>query len=212
MSEEARVESTNTNQKPKKGSRAPLIWLLILSAGPYLLATIYYQYRDVFGGSTSNYGQLVQPVVNITGVTFNGLDGNDTKIEELQRKWLMLYIVKGECDETCQKNIYYMRQVRKGMAEDRYRVKRIVLLDNKDSASIELANLREYYKNLFITRMNKDSQDLFYSTLHKGVQEIYGRTMLIDPFGNLMMEYEPLPDPKKMNKDLRRLLDLSRVG
>lgn len=211
MTEEVNVEDNKT--EPKKGSRAPLVWLFLLSAVPYLLATIYYQYRDELpGGGTSNYGHLVQPVVNITGVTFKDLDGNETKIEELQRKWVMLYVVKGECDEVCQKNIYYMTQVRKGMAEDRYRIKRVVLLDNDNSAKIELPNIVEHYKSLLISRMDKKSQALFYTKLNEGVKEVFGRILLIDPFGNLMMEYDVLPDPKKINKDVRRLLNLSRVG
>jgi len=36
--------------------------------------------------------------------------------------------------------------------------------------------------------------------------------MTIDPLGNLILRFPPNPDPKRMLKDLERLLKASRVG
>jgi hypothetical protein len=35
---------------------------------------------------------------------------------------------------------------------------------------------------------------------------------LVDPLGNLMMEFPKDPDPKKVRGDLTRLLKYSRIG
>ncbi|MBS1172142.1 MAG: hypothetical protein H6R12_972, partial [Proteobacteria bacterium] len=35
---------------------------------------------------------------------------------------------------------------------------------------------------------------------------------LIDPLGNIVLRFPPHPDPKKMIKDLERLLKYSRIG
>jgi hypothetical protein len=39
-----------------------------------------------------------------------------------------------------------------------------------------------------------------------------GMLFLMDPFGNLMMQYEPGFDPYKVKKDLGKLLRISQIG
>jgi hypothetical protein len=39
-----------------------------------------------------------------------------------------------------------------------------------------------------------------------------GMLFLMDPLGNIMMQYEPDFDPYKVKSDLRKLLKISQIG
>ncbi len=201
------------NEKVKKGSYAPLWILLALSALPYLAGTLYYKYRDELPQTrTSNYGTLVQPAREIKDVQLQLSDGSDKAFAEYQKKWLMLYILDDNCDEDCLKNIYYMRQVRKAMAQERFRINRLLILDSAMTDKNQLEKIKESYPGMDIATVSAETKQHFYSTIQQGSGSIFKKIMLVDPFGNYMMEYLQLPDPEKVLKDIKRLLSISRIG
>ncbi len=197
----------------KRGSYAPLWILMALSALPYIAGTLYFQYRDALPhGETLNYGALIEPARELKDVTLSMKDGTSREISEYQNKWLMLYIQDGECTEDCLKNLYYMRQVRKAMANDRFRINRIMLVENQDFNSDLYKKINENYPAMDIAEVKGSSKESLYSTIGQDSGNIYRKIMLIDPFGNYMMEYTQQPDPEKILKDVQRLLSVSRIG
>ncbi|MCK5664377.1 MAG: hypothetical protein KAI17_12885 [Thiotrichaceae bacterium] len=197
----------------KRGSYAPLWILMALSALPYIAGTLYYQYRDdIPHGESLNYGALIEPARELKGVTLSMEDGTTREISEYQQKWLMLYILDGECTEDCLKNLYYMRQVRKAMANDRFRINRIMIVENQDFNSGLYKKIKENYPAMDIAGVKGSSKESLYSTIGQDSGNIYRKIMLIDPFGNYMMEYTQQPDPEKILKDIQRLLSVSRIG
>ncbi len=201
------------SEKTKKGSYAPL-WILIgLCTLPYIAGTLYYQFRDVLPEvGQSNYGRLVQPVKEIRDVQLVLIDGKATDFSEFRKKWLMLYLLEGECHEACQKNFYFMRQVRKAMAEDRFRINRLVVLDKPELETEALHRVLSEFPGISVANLNQTSRQYLYSTIDNGSGSIFGKIMLIDPLGNYMMEYQSDPDPMEMLKDIKKLLSVSRVG
>lgn len=199
--------------KAKKTSYMPL-WILIALCGfPYIVGTLYYQYRDVLPETdTTNYGSLITPVKEVDGISLTMQDGSEKSISEYRQKWLMLYVLDGACTEDCQKNIYFMRQIRKAMADDRFRINRLLVLDKKELYTDELKQFMLDYDGMDIAAVSEDSKELLYNTLQNDSGNVFRRIMLIDPMGNYMMEYNAQPDPELVLKDIKRLLTISRIG
>jgi hypothetical protein len=200
-------------EQVKKTSYMPL-WILIALCGfPYIGGTLYYQYREVLPATdTTNYGNLINPVREVSNITLAMPNGSEKQITDYRKKWLMIYVLDSACGEQCQKNIYFMRQIRKAMSKDRFRINRLLVLDNKALLTPELHEVLQDYPDMDIATLNPESKARFYSTMQDASGNTFKRIMLIDPMGNYMMEYDPQPDPELVLKDIKRLLTISRIG
>lgn len=200
-------------EQVKKTSYMPL-WILIALCGfPYIGGTLYYQYREQLPQTdTVNYGSLISPVKEVNNMSFSMLDGSEKSITDYRKKWLMVYVLDKDCAEDCQKNLYFMRQIRKAMAEDRFRINRLLVLDSKELLTDDLQSYLQDYQGMDVATIDNVSKTNFYSTLQGVSGNTFRKIVLIDPMGNLMMEYGPQPDPELVLKDIKRLLTISRIG
>lgn len=201
------------NEQVKKTNYMPLWILIALCAFPYIAGTLYYQYQDKLPPpKTSNYGTLINPVKELRDVQLSMLDGSVKPITEYRKKWLMMYILDGDCNEDCAKNLYFMRQIRKAMAKDRFRINRLLVLDNEAQLDNALKKVLAEYPDLDVATVHNEFKSHFYSTMEGVSGNIFGKIMIIDPMGNFMMEYPHNPDPERVLKDIKRLLSISRIG
>jgi hypothetical protein len=200
-------------EEVKKTSYKPLWWLIALCAFPYIGGTIYYQYHGMWSeGETTNYGTLVEPAREVAGVTLAFADGSEAPIEDLRKKWLMLYLLDAPCGEACKKNIYFMRQVRKAMAQDRFRISRLMIVESLDLLDDELKTFLKEYPGMQVAVVKAGDKTALRAALDDGSADIYKKIMLVDPLGNYMMRYPVDLDPKPFLKDIKRLLTVSRIG
>ncbi len=190
------------------------LWILIALCGfPYIGGTLYYQYREQLPQTdTLNYGSLITPVKELNNIAFTLLDGREKPVTEYRKKWLMVYVLDRACAEDCQKNLYFMRQIRKAMSDDRFRINRLLVLDNKELMTDDLQNFLQDYQGMDVATVNSESKTNFYTTMQGESGNTFRKIMLIDPMGNFMMEYDSQPDPELVLKDVKRLLTISRIG
>lgn len=203
-----------TTEEVRRGSYKPLWFLIALCAFPYLAGTLYYQFKDALpGGGTTNYGTLVEPVREIDGIKLNMADGSERSFNDLRKKWIMLYVLDGSCDEQCQKDLYFTRQVRKAVADDRFRITRLMLLDNANQlhdSSIEA--VIQAHPDLELATVYSGHRSRLWEILRGVSGKVPNKIMLVDPLGNFMMEYPADSDPESILKDVKRLLAVSRIG
>ena len=154
------------NETVKKTSYAPLWILIALCAFPYIGGTIYYQYwKNDPEAKTNNYGTLVSPVRELKDIKLTLQDGSVKSITDYRKKWLMMYVLDADCAEYCQKNLYFMRQIRKAMAQDRFRINRLFILQREDLLNTDLKTLLTEYPGIEVAILNEESKALFYSTI-----------------------------------------------
>ncbi|MBT3548974.1 MAG: hypothetical protein HOI56_02855 [Gammaproteobacteria bacterium] len=165
----------------------------------YLMLDDYSPGKDY---ATTNYGDLIIPMVNISDV--NIIVDNKTLPNG---KWLLLYYSNTKCDKECFESIYLMRQVNTALGKDMDRLKRIFLSNNLLSNSVK-TNLLENYPDLLIIK-NKPNK---IHVLIKEVSNNKNAVLLIDPLGNVILRYDNNFDGKKLLKDIKKLFKLSRVG
>ncbi len=171
-------------------ARLKLLGIALACAAPVVLATLAY-YFDWAPGATGNYGELIQPTA-LAGAPF----------DELRGKWVLVSFDSAACDAACERKLYYMRQTRKAQGKEQGRVERLWVMLDEGAPREELAPLLEGVR---VARSTKADLSAFPGQL---TEHLY----LIDPLGNLMLRFPPDPDPRRIIKDLQRLLKYSRIG
>ena len=154
--------------------------------------------------STTNYGDLVKPITNISNTVIN--DNNNEKSLP-KGKWLLIYYANTQCGEECLHNIYLMRQVNTALGKNMDRLQRLFLSDKVLDENTEI-NLLRAYPNLILIK-NKPNK---IHGLIKGISDNKNSLLLVDPLGNVILKYDSNFDGKKLLKDIKKLLKLSRVG
>lgn len=190
-----------SNESAPKTNRRTLILLLVLLCAPVIASYLLY-FWEVRPASI-NYGELLK-VKPMVGTGLNQLDNTIFRIRQLRGKWVLLTVDSGKCDEQCQKKLYYMRQVRLVQNKEMNRVERVWLIDDGEVPDPRILN--EFKNSWFISA--KDSEML--GSIPAELSQ-HDHIYLIDPMGNLMMRFPKNPDPAKMVKDLKRLLQVSQM-
>ena len=200
-------------QMAQRRSRRMLLGILALFAVPLILAALWLQMvrsSDGALGDTSR-GDLIRPAVPLQAFAFT--DNNNAVFDEssLRGIWTLLYLSEGECADTCQQNLYHMRQVRLALNQRMNRVQRAVL-----AAPERLGDkLIGEHPGLYVLQGSDAERQAFagqFSGAMVGMPTQADAIYLIDPLGNLMMRFAPDLPPKSMLKDLKHLLKVSRIG
>jgi hypothetical protein len=109
------------------------------------------------------------------------------------------------CDAYCEKKLYFMRQARLAQGKEMGRVERAFLITDK--APIAPEKLAPYEGTWFLRAGSREFLESFPAAGSRAAH-IY----LVDPLGNVILRYPRDPDPRRMIKDLQRLLKVSRIG
>ena len=190
---------------PESGRRARLKLLLmgLFFALPFVLAWVAYWFHWV-PGRTGNYGELLRPR-QVPDGGLMGLDGEPFSLASLRGKWVMLQFDTAACDAYCERKLYFMRQLRVAQGKDMDRVERVWVLTGDGAPRPKLLAAID---GTNVVRVSNSTLAAVFRHGGSVADHIY----LIDPLGNLMMQFPRDPNPSKMLKDLQRLLKYSQIG
>ena len=185
--------------------RLSLIGIALMFFVPIFLSwylVFFSDYKD--GIKTVNNGELVSPIVNLGSINMRSF--SDDKVYSHDRTWILAFLIKDECKDLCQEKLYQIRQIRLALGKDQDKLERLVLAKAKldwDS-----------YKNKYPGQKYIDiSMTKFESIINvfKSNPELKGNSIyLIDPYGNLMMQYKNGAEPTGIIKDIERLIRNAR--
>lgn len=184
------------------------LWVLIaVTILPFTAAWIVHLNPSLLGDmKTSNRGELVTPPRPLPALEWETLNGEALSSSDLEGNWTMLTVAGSACDETCELNLYHLRQIRLAMGEDRKRVLRILLLQDTDNLDQLASKLAPFEGTIVLTGSQEARGQLLDVVSPDATGGAADRIFLIDPQGRLMMAYPPKPDAKDVVKDLQRLL------
>jgi cytochrome oxidase Cu insertion factor (SCO1/SenC/PrrC family) len=195
-----------------KALRARNLRLLGLLAGlflvPLALAFWVYYGTDWRPLRTVNHGDLITPARPLPATHLPSADTSDTPPADLfRRKWTLVYIGDGQCDDTCRESLIVMRQTRLSLASEMQRVERVFLATgnccNRDFLAHEHPGLR-------VLDAGNGTASSLLSTFPRDARA--QSLFIVDPLGNLMMRYDVRQNPKGLLQDLKKLLSLSHIG
>ncbi|MGC9162946.1 MAG: SCO family protein [Thiomonas sp.] len=190
-----------TGQPPARKPRSMLtLWLLLaLSAAPIIAA--FFLFYVVHPTGKPPYGQLIEPQRPIPfNLGLKTLDGKPYDLKRLEGYWLMVMAAPAACDAQCQQSLFYLRQIRIAQGDNRDQIVRVWLIT--DDGPVNPGVLLPAEGTLML---RADPQRLASWLPNRG-GVLQGPIWLVDPFGHLMMEFPPNPDPTKIRRVLSKLL------
>lgn len=197
----------------RRRSRIKLVSIFAIFAIPLILASIYLHLVRNSGGTIgdTSRGQLISPAVPLTDFSLQTADAQ-FNLDSVRGVWTMLYIPMGDCLDTCEKNLYHMRQVRLALNHRMDRVQRAVLMQSPEQISAAL--LAEHPGLVAATGSATEQVQLSgqIDAAQQGMDPLADAIYIIDPFGNVMLRFPPDLEPKSMLKDIKHLLKVSRIG
>lgn len=193
----------------------PLILVLLLCLAPVVAAFIVYYIPELQPEGSTNYGTLVdpqRPLPQSSTLQLTTLDGKPFDVNELRGQWVLVTADGGACPESCAKKLFIMRNTHAMLGKNVKRASRVWFVT--DDAAVPQAVL-DAYQGTLILRAKPAELDNFLAgqdlTTGKDPQ-LLDPIWVIDPLGNLMMQYPKDPDPLKVRKDLGKLLHNSQIG
>jgi len=184
-----------------------MLWLVLLVCAAPLIAS-YFAYYVVKPERRSNYGTLLdQRAHPIPGMAATTLDGRPMPLQQFKGKWVMLMTGSGACAQACQQQLFTMRQLRLMQGKEMDRIERVWLITDREP--LDTIVIREFDG----THMLRADAATVKAWLPADAgtsadQHIY----MIDPLGHLMMRFPANPEPRKVYKDIYKLLKASAVG
>lgn len=183
-------------------ARLKLLAIMALFALPIAASLVVYHFFRP--QATSNYGEIVVPPAPITTAEFLRPGGAGAfRFEELRGKWVLIASDSGACPASCTDKLTLMRQVRLMLGRNAGRVARVFVADDTHPLAPEA--LAPYEGTVAITPPRGTALPL-------AAVNDRAHFYLVDPLGNVMMRFPAGAEPRRMFKDLERLLKASQVG
>ena len=159
-----------------------IVFVFIL---PFIFAKYFFDNDATSTRGTTNHGSFLVDEVKIASLADND-------------HWIILQVIDGKCDTSCQDNMHMLRQINTALGKDMGRVKRYLLNNNTDENTVDLDN---YPKVIVLDRSE---------TLYNKLTKMDERIFIADPFGKIILGYESDFIAKGLLKDIKKLLKFSK--
>ncbi len=206
----------NTTQIRSSTPKRPVLTVAIiflLFFGPLVAAWILYESGKTIGEGTTNHGQLIQPPRNLYDLNLTDTDGIALQ-QPFHRHWVLLYVTPNTCNQDCQKDLYYMRQIWIAVNKNSYRVQRAILTFVGNTSDVHLSQLlqTDFKGTQHVIADKQQFAKVMAGLPSTDLALNSGYLYLVDPLGNIMMAYAPGTNPSGILKDLEKLLRISQIG
>jgi cytochrome oxidase Cu insertion factor (SCO1/SenC/PrrC family) len=180
---------------------------------PLAIAAIWYALvpDGWHSGSMTNNGKLLDPIFTLEPFEQRTLDGQAFSGKDLEKVWTFVHLVDGECGEACSHMLYNTRQIRVAQGKNMNRVERVTVV-GEDARSASNAKMWESHPDMVFVVASQGGlgEQIRQHTAKDNFPA--NSFFLVDPLGNVMMQFSPDLPPKKVSKDLKKLLKLSHIG
>lgn len=196
--------------KQQKKNRLLVVLIFGLSVIPFFIAWWLTGNTDLIKGKINN-GELITPPVVTERSDLVGLDQfSADNMHEVSGHWILVNIIpETDCNQLCIEAIHKSRQLRLMMNKDLTRIRRVVVT-LKEVPTPALESWLKDDNVLLKVRPSETLKNKLLAIRRNNITD--GILLIMDPLGNLMMQYEPGFDPYKVKSDLTHLLRISQIG
>ena len=153
------------------------------------------------------YGELIQPQKDMPAITVVNNDGQSLDLKSLRDQWLLVSVSSGACNDRCEQNLFYSRQLREVLGREKTRLDRVWLVTDEAPIDAKLQPL------LHLVQVLKMPTETVKTWITPGAQhQLEDHLYVVDPMGNFMMRFPANMDVEgasKAKRDLSRLLRAS---
>lgn len=224
----------------KKRSLIPLLLVLLCSLAPILGALVVYNNPQWWPDESSNYGTLIEPqrpMPDANLLQLTTLEGEPFDLQSLKGKWLLLSVDQAACPESCARKLFITRNSHASQGKNVDRLARVWFITDEGEVP---AKVLEAYRGTVMVRarpeqlarflLARDTADSTQSnssdssgsaisnsslsgqSASSASADLAGPIWIIDPLGNLMLQFPPEADGVKVRKDISKLVYNSRIG
>ena len=182
--------------------RWKMLIVLLVCVSPIIAS--YLTYYVIRPEGRRNFGELIDPQRPLPAITGRTLDGQTVSLPSLKGQWLLMTVAGGACDASCEKNLYFQRQMREALGKEKGRVDSVWLIT--DDAAVA-PTLLQALKGATLLRVPTAVLAQWLQP-EKG-SDLQNHLFVVDPVGNWMMRFPPDMDAAaaaKAKRDLDRLL------
>ena len=199
------AEIAQADEQRTNTGRWKMLALMLVCAAPVIAS--YFTYYVVRPEGRRNYGELVNPQVDLPASHAVNLQGQKIDLKSLKGQWLLVTVGSGECQDACKENLYFQRQLREVLGKEKDRMDRVWLVT--DSAPVDSALLPALHQ-AHVLRVDPHVIKNWLSPAEG--HELQDHLYVIDPMGHYMMRFPAHMDKvgaSKAKKDLDRLMRAS---
>jgi hypothetical protein len=163
-----------------------IIWGLFLA--PMVLAWLFYTHKTWLPAHTVNRGRLLTPPLSLKQLSLDP--------EITQHRWILLLIPDHVCRRTkCQKNLLLMHQIQRALGKDQHRLALVLLT----TETVDYAWQQQLWRQ-GVWQWRVESHVL------ASVLRQPATWYVVDPFGNIVLNYAANDDPEGILDDLQYLM------
>lgn len=185
--------------------RLKMLLVLLVCASPVIAS--YFTYFVVRPEGRSNYGELVSPPRPLPALLLRTLDGQSVAASSLRGQWLLVAVGPGACDQACEERLFMQRQLREMLGRERDRLDKVWLVT--DDAAVAPALRQALEASPAMTVLRADRSALAGWLFPAPGQALENHLYLVDPMGQWMLRVPVQPEPKRVQRDLERVLRAS---
>jgi hypothetical protein len=186
-----------------------LLALFAVAGAPLFLAMYMYFGQVMMPTGTTNNGQLILPPLNAAEL----VDVDESL--DTPGPWTLLTFGEGPCETTCEETLYKIQQVNVALGRDANRVRHMLVAVEQGAfdaqGMIDEAALGHAYPNLQIRRATPAQKAVMFEAKPDVLQAPYD-IYVVDPLGNLMMQYSAQQPARGLLDDMKKLLRVSKIG
>jgi hypothetical protein len=185
--------------------RWKMLALFLVCASPVVAS--YFTYYVIRPEGRRNHGELIDPQRPVPAMEVSKLNGDKLALSTLKGQWLLVSVADASCNETCQKHLYFQRQLRESLGKEKDRVDWVWLATG--SAPVDDKLLPALAQ---ATTLRVDEKQISEWLSPAPGRQVADHLYVVDPMGNWMMRFPPgidLAAAALAKKDLDRLLRAS---
>ena len=211
-----RAGSAGHASAKKPRSVKPLIFIFLLSMAPVIAALVVYFNPQLRPESSVAYGTLVEPqrpMPSARELELTTLDGQPFDLNTLKGKWVLASADVAECPEACARKLFILRNSHASQGKEVERLTRVWFI--LDEAEVPEKVLEAYKGTIMVRVSNPEQLGRFAPVMPgatPGVGALAEPMWIIDPLGNLILQYREGADPLKVRDDISKLIKNSRIG
>lgn len=186
--------------------RLKMLFLLLMCAAPVIAS--YLTYFVIRPEGRSNYSALVDPARPMpAGLRLTDLQGRPVDAASLQGQWLLVVVGDAACDAACERRLYLQRQLREMTGRERERIDKLWLVLDDASPAPALQAALEAAPATRVLRAPRADVAAWLRPAEG--QALESHLYVVDPMGQWMMRAPAEPEPRKLLRDVERLLRAS---
>ena len=210
-----RSSAAQTRQRGR--SMWPLYAIVLMSLAPVLAAVVAYfmPQTGLRPDGQNNYGRILdpqRPMPSAQPLPLTTLEGAPFALESLLGQWVLVTADAAACPESCVRKLFILRNSHASQGKNVDRLERVWFITDEGQVPQQVLDA---YVGTHMLRADPTALAAFLGNGGSGpeaLDTLRQPMWIIDPLGNLMMEFPPDADPISVRDDIVKLLKRSRIG